>query len=115
MDTHIERHAFFPETSVLKTGYYRPLISERDIFDGFFYSGTDKHALLFKATVSSKHDVEEADIKPLRDLGVEIISYVVITPLDTLVNLTFPLEVEGVHLNPPYQMELCDLFKPVDE
>ncbi|KAF8646920.1 hypothetical protein AX16_007012 [Volvariella volvacea WC 439] len=98
-------HTFNSNVSSLKHGYYQPTSRRQVTFDSFTYDSDTKHAIIFQATIASSHDVKKDSITKLIDLGVEEITYIVVTPPGNTVDLSFPKDVDGL-VKVKYQLQL---------
>ncbi|KAF8650653.1 hypothetical protein AX16_005133 [Volvariella volvacea WC 439] len=105
------RHKFHSGVSPLKHGYYQPAYKTQVSFDSFIYMSDTKHAIVFQATVASSHDVKDKGITKLRKLGVEEITYIVVTPPETTADLFIPKDVDGL-VKTKYQLQLGSVKKP---
>ena len=74
---------------VLETGFYVPQVTNEATFDGFAYDAEQRIATVFQATVGAKHSVKTASLNWLKDLGVEKVYYVGVTPVGQSLDLPF--------------------------
>jgi hypothetical protein len=70
------------------------------------YDPVEKHAWIFQVTTSPTHTVKEKDIKELRELGVDKVSYVAITPdSPSTIDLPFSEDLNDIVIH-KYQLRL---------
>ena len=74
---------------MLETGFYVPQVTNEATFDGFAYDAEQRIATVFQATVGAKHSVKNPGLKWLKDLGVEKVYYVGVTPVGQSLDILF--------------------------